>query len=266
MVIGQGLLLITALAASLARASDTARGRFERTLTVSGPVDVEVTTGSGSITVHVGEDNTVRIIGNISVRDRRALAADEKIRRLEANPPIEQNGNMIRIGRIADSELRRHVGIGYALTVPATTRLRANSGSGNIEAAGLRAAVDVHTGSGEIDIEQAASDVRASTGSGSIHASGLAGAVQASTGSGSIVVEGTLGGTWHLETGSGSITARLPGNAAFELDAHTGSGGVHTSHPITLVGSFDRDALRGTVRGGGPKLIARTGSGGIRIE
>jgi hypothetical protein len=284
MAIGGGLLLIMAMAAIPACTADTARGRFERTLTVTGPTDLDVTTGSGSITVRVGEGTSVRIIGNIYVHNGGGLSAEEKVRRLEANPPIEQNGNVIRIGHIKDHDLRSHVGISYELSVPATTRLRANSGSSGIEAAGLRVAVDVNTGSGSIRlaqidgelrantgsggiaIDQAAGDVRASTGSGSIQVAGLAGAVQASTGSGSIVVEGKLSGTWHLETGSGSITVRLPADAAFELDAHTGSGGVNTSHLVSLVGSFDKGTLRGTVRGGGPRLIARTGSGGIRIE
>ena len=284
MAIGRGLLLIMMLAAVPACGADTARGRFERTLTVTGPPDLEVTTGSGSITMRVGERDTVRIIGTIYVQNRGVLSAQEKVRRLEANPPIEQNGNVIRIGHLEDHDLQSHVSISYELSVPATTRLRANSGSGGVEAAGLHAAVDVDTGSGSIRlaqidgelrantgsggiaIDQAAGDVRASTGSGSIHVAGLAGAVRASTGSGSIVVEGKISGTWHLETGSGSITARLPADAAFELDAHTGSGDVNTSHPVSPVESFDRGTLRGTVRSGGPKLIARTGSGGIRIE
>jgi DUF4097 and DUF4098 domain-containing protein YvlB len=226
------------LSAVPACTSETAKGRFERTLRVTEQAEVDVTTGSGDITVRVGEGHTVRIVGNISVhhQGRGKDSAEEKVRHLEANPPIEQNGNVIRIGRIDDRELQQGVGISYELTVPANTRLRADAGSGDIDGTGLRAAVDANTGSGSIrlvevgaevrantgsggiEITQAGSgDVRASTGSGSIRASGLSGAVRASIGSGSITVEGKLSGTWDLETGSGSITVRLPAAAAFEL-------------------------------------------------
>ena len=275
------------LFAVLACTFETIKGRFERTLQVTEQAEVDVTTGSGDIIVRVGEEQTVRIVGDISVHYQRGGrdAAEEKLHQLETHPPIEQNDNVIRIGRIDDRALQRGVGISYELTVPANTQLRADSGSGDIDGTGLRAAVDAQTGSGsirlvevgaevraqtgsgDIEITQVGSgDVRASTGSGSIRASGLSGAVRASTSSGSITVEGKLSGPWELETGSGGITVRLPAAAAFELDAHTGSGEVHTNHPITVVGSFDQGTLRGAVRGGGPRLIARTGSGSIRIE
>jgi DUF4097 and DUF4098 domain-containing protein YvlB len=277
------LVLFTALACTF----ETVEGKFEQMLKVTGQTEIDLTTGSGNITVRTGEGQTVRIVGHIFAhyQGRRRESAEKKVQQLEANPPIEQNGNVIRIGRIDDRELQRGVGISYELTVPANTRLRADSGSGNIDGTGLRAGVEANTGSGsirlvevgaevraqtgsgEIEITQKGSgDVRASTGSGSIRASGVSGAMRASTGSGSISVEGKLSGPWELETGSGSITVQLPTVAAFELDAHTGSGEVHTNHPITVVGSFAQGTLKGAVRGGGPRLMARTGSGSIEIE
>ena len=62
------------------------------------------------------------------------------------------------------------------------------------------------------------------------------------------------------------ITMRLTENAAFDLDARTGSGVVETSHPLTVTGAVSRSRLQGTVRGGGPKLNVATASGSIRIR
>ena len=50
------------------------------------------------------------------------INADEKVKRIVANPPVEQTGNVIRIGRIEDSELRNNVSISYEITSPAETR------------------------------------------------------------------------------------------------------------------------------------------------
>src|SRR5215472_12363077 len=71
---------------------------FERSLKVSGPVDLEVSTGSGDITVRPGEASTVRIIGKIQAHDNGGENnAEKKVRYLEQNPPIQQDGNRIHI-------------------------------------------------------------------------------------------------------------------------------------------------------------------------
>jgi DUF4097 and DUF4098 domain-containing protein YvlB len=143
----------------------------------------------------------------------------------------------------------------------------ARTGSGSINAAGIGGAFEAHTGSGSVSLVQsAAGDVVISTGSGSADVSGVEGALRMRTGSGGLRVQGTQRGTWELQTGSGSIAVRLPQDAAFDLDAHAGSGGVYSDHPIAVQGRIAPDRLNGTVRGGGPLLQARTGSGGIRIE
>jgi len=279
--------LVAASSVACAALPDTVKGSFERTLKVTGPADIDVNTGSGNITVRPGDGSTVRIVGTIHAWARwldGEGAARERVRRLEANPPIEQHGNVIRIGRSEERELQRNVGISYEITLPAESRVRANTGSGDIDLSGIRGSAGANTGSGNITIAQssgevrattgsgnirldlAGGDVRASTGSGNIHAFGLTGALRASTGSGNITAEGKLGNAWDLETGSGNVTARLAADAGFEVDAHTGSGGIRTNHPITILGTFGKDTLRGTVRGGGPRLLIRTGSGGIRIE
>ena len=74
------------------------------------------------------------------------------------------------------------------------------------------------------------------------------------------------GGEWNLRTGSGSITIDFPDDAAFELDARAGSGGVRRDHPLTVTGTARHGRLEGTVRGGGPTVTLRTGSGGITIN
>src|SRR5262249_24951671 len=85
-----------------------AEGSFERTLTVTGPVELEVSTGSGHINVRAGDSSTVHVNGTIKASQSWHLdgaEAERKVRYLESNPPIEQHGNFIRIGRIEDHEL-----------------------------------------------------------------------------------------------------------------------------------------------------------------
>ena len=283
-------------------------GMFDRTLNVSTPVDLDVSTGSGRIEVRQGSGGQVRIHGVIRVSTdwwrRSEREAEDVVRQLESNPPIEQTGNTIRIGRLRGREFD-NVSISYQIEVPAQTALRSASGSGALTVTGLQGAVVTSTGSGSITLTDVRGNVRANTGSGSIRADGVAGGFTASTGSGGITLsqtgngdvdistgsgtvratgvlgalrihtgsggitaEGEQKGRWDLEASSGSVTIRLPQNAGFDLNAHSGSGGVYVDHPITVQGRIDkrRNDVSGRVRGGGHALDVRTGSGSIRIE
>src|SRR5262249_30618266 len=103
-------------------------------------------------------------------------------------------------------------------------------------------------------------------GSGSIRLTGLRGGVRASTWSGTLRVQGEQTSDWRLSSSSGSVTIELAGKPGFSLDAHSSSGRIDTDYPVTVSGTIDRRALRGSVNGGGPLLHVRTSSGGIHIR
>ena len=227
----------------VATAQSAADGSFQRTLTVSGPVDLDVSTGSGAITIRSGGSGRIEVRGSIYVRDRFFSLRDagRVARDVESAPPIEQTGNRIQIGRMENTTYRDRVSISYEIVVPANTVVRSRTGSGSQEITGVEGPVDASTGSGRIRIANVRANVSANTGSGSIAAEGITGGLHARTGSGSITVDGTPGDRWDLDTGSGSVVVRLPQQAAFNLDAHTGSGSVTVGHPLTISGR-----LRGT--------------------
>jgi hypothetical protein len=255
--------------ASAASARGPAKGTFERTLAVSGPADITVTAGSGSIVVRSGDGSTVRVLGKIQLtsgwrQDERD--ADEKVRRIEANPPIEQAGGRVRIGDTRDETLRQGVSIDYEIIVPADAHLRAFTDSGSIDTQGLGGMV-AETGSGSIRLQQGVpGDVEAKTGSGNIRLSGLRGGLLAHDGSGNIDVEGLPTRDWHVRSGSGNVKIQLPADAAFEVVASTGSGSVNTSRELLVKDVQGRGMLRGKANGGGPLIEVMTGSGNIEID
>ena len=107
------VLTLTGLAALPLNAATT--GHFERTLQVTGNVDLEVTSGSGNITVHQGSAGTVSVSAKIHGSSGSWLFGggniEEKIHKIEQNPPVVQQGNTIRIGKIEDRELTRNISI-----------------------------------------------------------------------------------------------------------------------------------------------------------
>jgi DUF4097 and DUF4098 domain-containing protein YvlB len=243
------LALTVALAASMACTADDryAEGSFDRTLKTSGAVDLTVETGSGSISVRAGDGSSVHISARIRVSEGWHITMGEaqaKVKKLEANPPIEQNGNVIHIGEIRDEDLRRNVSISYEVTAPADTRLRSSSGSGGQTIDGMKGPAEVSTGSGSLHLSRIGGEVRANTGSGSITLDEVNGNVRASTGSGSIRANGIAGG---LTARTGSGTVELSQTAAGDVDIETGSGGVE-------------------LRGANGRVRVHAGSGSLHAE
>ena len=255
---------------------------FDRTLSVSGAAQLAVSTGSGNIHFSRGAGNQIHIQGQIHVNHD---GSEELARQIAANPPIEQSGDVIRVGQHQEQEAQWHgISIDYQIEAPAGTLLAAISGSGDINdegvgqsaklqtgsgdvrANGLEGPFTVKTGSGNIVAEQSGQgDVIAETGSGDIELKDIHGAFHGQTGSGDIKASGRPSASWTLQTGSGTIELWI-GDAPATLDASTGSGAVTTDHGMTVQGSFDHHHMRGTLNGGGPTIRAETGSGEIHIH
>jgi DUF4097 and DUF4098 domain-containing protein YvlB len=302
-------------------AAAASEGSFQRTLQVTGPVNFDLTTGSGSVNVRTGSSSQVEITGHIKATNWLGGDAEARVKQIEANPPIEQSGNDIRIGYVTDSELLHNISISYEVVVPAETRLHSHTGSGSQTVEGIRRELEIesgsgtlkisdigdtvraqtgsggieidrvkgnvrtkagsgsiratdiaggfegHTGSGHITLEQTASgSVRADTGSGGMELRGVHGSLEAEAGSGTITVEGIPTGSWTVHSGSGNIQLKLASDAGFDLDAHTSSGSISVSQPVTVQGSMGRKELRGKVRGGGVPVEVEAGSGNIEIQ
>ena len=301
-------LLFPALAAvffltTVAYASED--GRFERTLKVTGVPQVEVSTGSGDIAVHQGDGSSIRVIGHIHAGHNWFGNSNvmDRVKRIEANPPVEQTGNLVHIGRIDDPELRRNISIDFEVWVPHETTLKANSGSGDVTVDNLKSMLTVSTGSGNVKVAQVDGDVRANTGSGDVILDGISGNVNGETGSGNVTVsmngngtarlgtgsgdisaknvrgglrahtgsgnvtaDGDVTSDWQVETGSGDVRVSFPQNAKFELNAQTGSGDLNIGREVLMSGNLNKHHVRGKVNGGGPLVQLQTSSGNIDLR
>ena len=278
--------ILTAAALVLTTATLFAADRtFERTLNTGSSPNVSVATGSGDIHLHPGSSNQVHIVANVHANHSFMSGdVDARVQEIVNHPPIVQNGNDIIIGQQHNNDLYRNISISYDITLPKSSVLNATSGSGSIHvenvgaglkaqtgsgdirAFGIQGAATLGTGSGSIQFQQSSpGDVRAETGSGDIQLRGISGALISRTGSGGIDVQGQPTSDWKLSTGSGSVRLAV-GNAHFNLDADTGSGGIHTAQPIAMQGQLNRHHVTGAVNGGGPTIRVRTGSGDIDIQ
>jgi len=257
----------------------SAEATFQRDLATSGRVDLTVSTGAGSIHLTAGPAGHVHIFGRVK---SGWGGDDDQVRQIASQPPIEQTGNIVRIGDT--HERLRNISIDYEIEAPPDTFLKAgagsgsvtddgvgadaklSTGSGSIRATGLQGSFSLSTGSGSIYGEQTGTgDVNAQTGSGSIELKNLHGGLRAHTGAGSIKAGGQPAGPWRIDTGAGSVEV-WTGDAAFNLDAGSGTGSVRCDRQITTEGTMGHHHLTGKVGGGGPTMHIATGTGSIRIH
>ena len=165
-------------------------------------------------------------------------------------------------GRVAvrgtSGEIRVRTGSGRVYAHDLQGLIAMKTGSGRIEASNLQGLIDLRTGSSRIMLGKVRGQLTAQTGSGRIEVSQavLSGESFLKTGSNAITFDGSLDalGSYKFQTGSGEINLRLPDDAAFSLDARTGSGGVYNEFGSNEVGNGPHAPLK-----------LRTGSGGIRI-
>jgi hypothetical protein len=126
-----GVCLVALVCLQTQPAAASVQGTFQRTLQVTGPVSIDLCTEAGSVDVRSGNSGQVLVTGRVKVNNWFGGDAQQQVKRITDNPPIQQNGNDIRIGHISGSELLHNVSISYDLIVPAETRLRSHSGSGS---------------------------------------------------------------------------------------------------------------------------------------
>lgn len=279
-----GILCAALAVASIPACAQQVEGRFERTLNVSGAVDLDVVTDSGGIVVKQGQAASVQVRATLkSQRNISRADAERRIRALEADPPVQQSGNVVRIGHVRDKDLLRGISMRLEILTPAETKLRARADSGGITVAGIGGPLDCQTDSGGIEASDIGSDVHATADSGGIRianvrgkvvaradsggiqAMSIGGAVDVSTDSGGVKISQSSPGPIRVRADSGGADVKLAPGSGYDVTAVSGSGRISVPE-MTVRGSFSRGRAEGKVRGGGPLVDVQVDSGHVTIE
>lgn len=145
-----------------------------------------------------------------------------------------------------------------------TTNL--DTSGGRIEVSGGRGKLNADTAGGNVTVLNRVGDTKIESSGGKLRLGNISGKLNAETAGGSVsaILPSPVAGDIRLETSGGSITVLAPLNAALTIDAETSAGGVRSDLPISRI-SADSDSLKGTMNGGGAKLVLRSSAGSIEI-
>lgn len=149
--------------------------------------------------------------------------------------------------------------VDFTVRVPAGVKFASRTVAGDVNATGLRGAVDVSTVSGDVTVST----------TGTARAATVSGDVTATFGE-------TDGEEMEFASVSGNVILRLAGNVGAEVSAHTLSGEIESDFDLRVRGKDEDDddgfqieigsAASGRIGGGGPELNVSTVSGDIRLE
>ena len=196
----------------------------DRTLTITGEVDLDASTGPGSVFIAAGPAGVVRI--HAVIRPLYGAAdlglADPAIQALEQKPPIEQEGNRIRVGYVNDPAVLGRVSITYAIEMPSDSRCRVATSSGGIRVDGIAGPASVESSSGRVDIEAVTKDVIVKNSAGAVAVRRSGSQVFVRTTSGGIQVIGAKGAV-DVETSSGRTEVS---DVAGTVNSRTRSGSI----------------------------------------
>ena len=195
-------------------------GSVDRSFTVSGPVRLELSNGSGNSRVSAGAPGEVRVHAEFRVRAWPWDDPERTLKDLLSDPPVSQEGDLIRVG--ATGWHRTEFEADYTVTVPPDTQMRGVSGSGNLEVDGIAGPANFTVGSGNIRANGIQNDIHVVVGSGNVTFTDTKGRIEAMAGSGEVIVRGAKGDV-RARTGSGEIRVEQP---AGNVEASAGSGNI----------------------------------------
>jgi hypothetical protein len=279
------LPLLAAMAVSAYAAGVPGRGSFERVLNVSGPVNLEVLSEIGGVIVTVGPSDSVRVHAVLTPQfgPLDLAEATNRIRELEANPPIEQTGNRIRIGYAADPGQLTRISMRLEVQVPLATALRARTSSGGIEVSGLQGSVHGESRSGRIVVADIKGDVTAKTqsggvvvsschgrtevhnGSGSAEVNHATGPIAVTTGSGAIRLSQIKPASIRARARSGAIKVKLASNAGYNYLVRSEKGKISVADAQGTNAKNSRELI-GKLGEGGPLVDVSTHSSSVSVE
>jgi DUF4097 and DUF4098 domain-containing protein YvlB len=264
--------------------------REEKRFTVSGQVQLALSTFDGSIAVRGWDRNEVVVEVEKVGPDQQAV----DLIQIKAT----QEGGAITIdvpkpSPLETTGMRRTPSANLVVSVPLNTAVVARSGDGSISVRRVTGRMDLDTEDGSVRVEEVDGALVVRTGDGNVDVRKLDGQAEIHTGDGTIGLDGVLTGVkvetrdggvevtarpgsrtesdWDVTTGDGSVRVEVPQGFGAEVDARTGDGRVRVDSITDTADATkderkDRDSVTGRLGGGGKALRLRTSSGSITVK
>ncbi len=207
---------------------------------------------------------TIRVPANFSA-DLDTSGGDISTRGLTGSMKADTSGGDLTFEKIHGEITADTSGGGIKLS-GCDGHAHLDTSGGHIEVTDGRGNLTADTSGGNITVLNLAGNAKVESSGGKLRLANISGKLTAETSGGSIsaILPANVTEDIHLETSAGAINVLTPPKASLTIDAETSAGSVHSDLPIANMRSDD-ESLKGTINGGGRKLVLRTGAGSIEI-
>ena len=291
------------LGCTLEVVADNVEGVFDKSLTVTGPVALELESRSGSVEVIGSSGDEVRVHGKIRAGwNMSREEAEKRVKALQADPPVRLDNGVIRIGHSVAPALFDDISVSYEISLPERAKVTLHSRSGSQTIERIAGPVMLEARSGSVRVREVSGDVEAHVSSGSLTVEHVKGALtaesssgsqtfrdieggvhtQASSGSvkleeirgpvevkassGSVRVSQAAAAPVKVDCSSGSIHVETATGAGYDFDIQTSSGGIGLPDDDVTLTQSDKRHKKGALRGGGPLIALQARSGGVQVR
>src|ERR1700739_4245135 len=93
------VLLSATVALAGCETGPSVSGAFDRNYVVTGPIRLELANASGSVNITASVDGKVHVRGEVRASGFGSESPQKRLEDTLANPPVEQRGDTIRIGK-----------------------------------------------------------------------------------------------------------------------------------------------------------------------
>jgi hypothetical protein len=207
---------------------------------------------------------SIRVPANFNA-DLDTAGGDISANGLTGNIKVDTSGGDLKFSQI-HGEIHADTSGGDITAKESDGKTTLDTSGGRIEVTGGRGDLSVDTSGGNVTVLNRVGDTKVESSGGKLRLGNISGKLNAETSGGSVsaILPSPVAGDVRLETSGGSITVLTPPNAALTIDAETSAGSVRSDLPISRI-SADSDSLKGTMNGGGTKLVLRSSAGSIEI-
>jgi hypothetical protein len=207
---------------------------------------------------------TVKVPASFSL-DLDTSGGDVSARGVTGNVKVDTSGGDLAFGQIR-GDIHGDTSGGDITAKDCQGKTDLDTSGGKIEVTGGTGKLNVDTSGGNVTVLNRVGDTKVESSGGKLRLGNISGKLDAQTSGGSVsaILPSPVAGDVRLETSGGSITVLTPPNAALTIDAETSAGGIRSDLPISRL-SADEDSLKGTLNGGGTKVVLRSSAGSIEI-
>lgn len=234
-------------------AQNRARDEWRRSYTLEAGGRLEITNQNGDIDVEPSPGREVEVVIERTIRsasNEEAQALLQTLKMTEEVTPTLVKIQAQPIERELSEGFRRGVTLRYRVRVPQGLTVVLNNGNGGVH------------------LEDVSGTFEATTTNGGVTAVDVTGGVKVKSVNGGIRIEmNSVTADIEAAVTNGGVRIEVLPDTRATLDASAINGGVTVDDSLGLVASEQsRTQVTGTLNGGGPKIVATTVNGGVRIE